>query len=211
MFYSSQKDIQKKEQHRSLSSIFTVMLPSPTIFSDHPPETWTNLLTLALNLATKSKCFFRSVAKIASMTRKRKCLNSTWSRLTRKLYSGLDMKRFQAAAAWWFSRTERSLYSTACESNAGSWELRNLLVKETLQCRNENVGMMREGGLGLVDLFGVFFFKELLEVEDVILAGLIADTWIVVMVKIYWKTDLKNLGLSCSRVFSSWLNCIIWL
>ncbi|KAK4829935.1 hypothetical protein QYF61_007658 [Mycteria americana] len=59
----------------------------------------------------------RSVAKIASMTRKRKCLNSTWSRLTRKLYSGLDMKRFQAAAAWWFSRTERSLYSTACESN----------------------------------------------------------------------------------------------
>lgn len=47
-------------------------------------------------------------------------------------------------------------------------------MKETLQCRNENVGMMREGGLGLVDLFGVVFFKELLEVEDVILAGLIA-------------------------------------
>lgn len=114
------------------------MLPSPTIFSDHPPEIQPNLLTLALNLATKSKCFFRSVAKIASMTRKRKCLNSTWSRLTRKLYSGLDMKRFQAAAAWWFSRTERSLYSTACESNEGSWKLRNLLAKETLQRRNEH-------------------------------------------------------------------------
>lgn len=48
-------------------------------------------------------------------------------------------------------------------------------MKETLQCRNENVGTMHEGGSGLVDLFG-FFFKELLEVEDVILAGLIADT-----------------------------------
>ena len=63
-------------------------------------KTGTNLVTLALNLATKSKCFFRSVAKIASMTRKRKCLNSTWSRLTKKLYSVRDMKRFQAAAAW---------------------------------------------------------------------------------------------------------------
>lgn len=89
------------------------MLPRPKIFPDLPPEPQTNL-TLALNLATKSKCFFRSVARMASMTRKRKCLNSTWSRLTRKLYSGLDMKRFQAAAAWWFSSTERSLYSTAC-------------------------------------------------------------------------------------------------
>lgn len=156
MFYSSQKNIQTKEWHRSLSSLFTVLLPSPTVFSDHPPETWTNL-TLALNLATKSKCFFRSVAKIASMTRKRKCLNSTWSRLTRKLYSGLDMKRFQAAAAWWFSRTERSLYSTACESNGGSWKLRNLLAKQTRQCRNENdEGMMHEGGSSLVDLFGFF-------------------------------------------------------
>jgi len=30
------------------------------------------------------------------------------------------------------------------------------------------------------------------------------------MVKIYWKIDLKNLGLSHSRIFGSWLNCIIW-
>lgn len=65
----------------------------------HEMKTGTNLVTLALNLATKSKCFFKSVAKIASMTRKRKCLNSTWSRLTKKLYSGRDMKRFHAAAA----------------------------------------------------------------------------------------------------------------
>ena len=71
------------------------------------------VLTLALNSARKSKCFFRSVARMASMTRKRKRLNSTWPRLPRKLYSGWDMKRFQAEAAWWFSRTERSLYSTA--------------------------------------------------------------------------------------------------
>lgn len=60
----------------------------------------------------------------------------------------------------------------------------------------------------VICLFG-FFLKNFSRFEDVILAGLIADTWTVVMVKIYWKIDLKNLGLSCSRVFSSWLNCII--
>lgn len=32
MFYSSQKDIQKKERQSSLSSFFTLMLSSPTIF-----------------------------------------------------------------------------------------------------------------------------------------------------------------------------------
>lgn len=57
------------------------------------------LLTLVLNSARKSKCFFRSVARIASMTRKRKRLNSTWSRLDRKLNSGWDRKRLQAEAA----------------------------------------------------------------------------------------------------------------
>lgn len=121
-----------KRTFRGNKNPFCWMLPRPTIFSDHPPETQPNL-TLALNLATKSKCFFRSVAKIASMTRKRKCLNSTWSRLTRKLYSGLDMKRFQAAAAWWFSSTERSLYSTACGSNAGRGTLRNISAKSQQQ------------------------------------------------------------------------------
>lgn len=69
--------------------------------------------TFALNSARKSKCFLRSVARMASMTRKRKRLNSTCSRLTRKLYSGRDMKRFHADAAWWFSKTERSLYRRA--------------------------------------------------------------------------------------------------
>lgn len=68
-----------------------------------------NILTFALNSAKKSKCFLRSVARMASMTKKRKRLNSTCSRLTRKLYSGRDKKRFQAEAAWWFSKTERSL------------------------------------------------------------------------------------------------------
>ena len=71
------------------------------------------IFTLALNSARKSKCFLRSVARIASMTRKRKRLNSTCSRLARKLYSGRDMKRFHAEAAWWFSKTERSLYRRA--------------------------------------------------------------------------------------------------
>lgn len=71
------------------------------------------LFTFALNSARKSKCFLRSVARMASMTRKRKRLNSTCSRLTRKLYSGRDMKRFHAEAAWWFSKTERSLYRRA--------------------------------------------------------------------------------------------------
>lgn len=55
--------------------------------------------TFALNSARKSKCFLRSVARIASITRKRKRLNSTCSRLARKLYSGRDKKRFQAEAA----------------------------------------------------------------------------------------------------------------
>ena len=72
------------------------------------------MVTFALNSAKKSKCFLRSVARMASMTRKRKRLNSTCSRLTRKLYSGRDMKRFHAEAAWWFSNTERSLYRRAC-------------------------------------------------------------------------------------------------
>lgn len=72
------------------------------------------LLTLELNSARKSKCFFRSVARMASMTRNRKRLNSTWSKLPRKLNSGWERNRLQAEAAWWFSKTERSLYSTAC-------------------------------------------------------------------------------------------------
>lgn len=71
------------------------------------------MVTFALNSAKKSKCFLRSVARMASMTKKRKRLNSTCSRLTRKLNSGRDMKRFHAEAAWWFSKTERSLYRTA--------------------------------------------------------------------------------------------------
>lgn len=70
-------------------------------------------LTFALNSAKKSKCFLRSVARMASITKKRKRLNSTCSRFTRKLYSGRDMKRFHAEAAWWFSKTERSLYRRA--------------------------------------------------------------------------------------------------
>lgn len=95
---------------RGDSNAFCWILQFHDIFPcGHKIKTGINLVTLALNLATKSKCFFKSVAKIASMTRKRKCLNSTWSRLTKKLYSGRDMKRFHAAAAWWFSRTERSL------------------------------------------------------------------------------------------------------
>lgn len=65
--------------------------------------------TLALNSARKSKCFLRSVARIASITKKRKRLNSTWSRFDKKLYSGRDKKRFQADAAWWFSKTDLSL------------------------------------------------------------------------------------------------------
>lgn len=71
-------------------------------------------VTFALNSARKSKCFLRSVARMASMTRKRKRLNSMCSRLMRKLNSGRDMKRFQAEAAWWFSKTDRSLYRRAC-------------------------------------------------------------------------------------------------
>lgn len=67
------------------------------------------MVTFALNSAKKSKCFLRSVARMASMTKNRKRLNSTCSRFMRKLYSGRDKNRFHAEAAWWFSKTERSL------------------------------------------------------------------------------------------------------
>lgn len=63
------------------------------IYSDHVTQQSFKISssqTLALNSARKSKCFLRSVARMASMTRKRKRLNSTWSRLTKKLNSGLD-------------------------------------------------------------------------------------------------------------------------
>lgn len=87
------------------------------------------LITFALNSARKSKCFLRSVARMASMTRKRKRLNSTCSRLTRKLYSGRDMKRFHAEAAWWFSNTERSLYRRAYRRKKQSvlaWNMKHI-------------------------------------------------------------------------------------
>ena len=71
-------------------------------------------LTLASNSARISKCRLRSVARIASMTRKRKRLNSPFSRLTSQLYCGLDSSSLQAEAAWWLSNTDRSLYRIAC-------------------------------------------------------------------------------------------------
>lgn len=86
------------------------------------------IVTFALNSAKKSKCFLRSVARMASMTRKRKRLNSTCSRLIRKLYSGRDMKRFHAEAAWWFSKTERSLYRRAYSRRRGGDRSIQLLI-----------------------------------------------------------------------------------
>ena len=57
------------------------------------------LFTLALNSDSKSKCLFRSVARMASIARNLKRLNSTVSSSHRKLYFGSDMRRAKAAAA----------------------------------------------------------------------------------------------------------------
>lgn len=59
---------------------------------------------LLIKFATKSEVFFSVMYRIASMTSER-MLNSTWSRLTKKLYSGRHEK-VPRAAAWWFSKTE---------------------------------------------------------------------------------------------------------
>ncbi len=74
---------------------------------------YTQKITFALKLAKISKCIFRSVASIASTTKKRNRFISASSRDSRKLCAGTQVSRSQLAAAWWFSSTERSLYKTA--------------------------------------------------------------------------------------------------
>lgn len=82
--------------------------------------------TFALKSERTSKCLLRSVASIASIARKRNRLNSDELSSHKKLYLGSDMRRAKAEAAWWFSRTERSLYNRACKTmetiRNSSWE-----------------------------------------------------------------------------------------
>lgn len=71
--------------------------------------------TFEENFFINSKCFFKSVARIASTIRKRSLFHSAESRFLRKLNEGFEWSNSHDADAWWFSKTERSLYSIACK------------------------------------------------------------------------------------------------
>ena len=102
---------QKNAEHHTGFSLHTLKPQTPK-------NTQTDRITFALNSAKISKCRFRSVARMASITRKRKRLNSAASRPVRKLFCWLCNSKDQADAAWWFSSTARSLYRTACKHNS---------------------------------------------------------------------------------------------
>ena len=108
---------------------------------------------MALNSDSKSKCLFRSVARMASIARNLNRLNSTGSSSQRKLYLGSDMRREKAAAAWWFSSTDLSLYSKA-------WRRRNLLRHLLSLCHlHIQETQKREEGLLAVHLLVCSFVR----------------------------------------------------
>lgn len=59
------------------------------------------------------KCLLRSVASMFSKTRNLNLFHSAASKLDKKLKPGFDLSNFHDDEAWWFSKTDLSLYIKA--------------------------------------------------------------------------------------------------